>query len=415
MKAPTLTIHRAAHEIGGNCVEIRASSGQRLLIDAGRPLDAPTGASASLLPKSLDTTRPVEAVLVSHPHQDHFGLVGALPHSWPLYCGCPTELLMRLSARIVNETVSHSIVNWQSGVRFEVGPFVVRPILTDHSAFDAHMLLIGVEGRRILYSGDFRLHGRKGALVRSLMGKPPADTDVLVMEGTNLGSDKPHLTETIVEERFTELFRQTNGRVFISWSAQNVDRTVSLFRACRRAKRILAVDLYTAEVMETLSAFGRLPRPGWDNVRVVLTRGLRNVYEKRGRSDFLARMAKIGLSARALAADPKRWVIATRPSLVPDYERKGVRPGPADAWSFSQWSGYLNDERGQALRAWFDASGAAANHIHTSGHASPDDLQRFAKAMNARRLVPIHGAAWDAHADGFVNLCRLKDGETLVL
>jgi ribonuclease J len=413
--APTLTIHRAAHEIGGNCVEIRASGSQRLLIDAGRPLDAPTGASMDLLPKSLDTTQSVGAVLVSHPHQDHFGLVSALPQTWPLYCGRPTELLMRLSAGIVNETISHSIVNWQSGVRFEVGPFVVRPILTDHSAFDAHMLLIEVEGRRILYSGDFRLHGRKGALVRSLMRRPPADLDVLVMEGTNLGSDKPYVTESVVEERFTELFRQTRGRVFVSWSAQNVDRTVSLFRACRRAKRNLAIDLYTAEVMETLGVFGRLPQPGWDNVRVVLTRSLRNVYERKGRSDFLVRMAKVGLSARALSADPKHWVIATRPSLIPDYERKGVRPDPADAWSFSQWSGYLNDERGQALRAWFDAGSTAAAHIHTSGHASPRDLQRFAKAMNARRLVPIHGSAWDAYGDGFGNLCRLKDGETLVL
>jgi fructose-1,6-bisphosphatase/inositol monophosphatase family enzyme len=40
---------------------------------------------------------------------------------------------------------------------------------------------------------------------------------------------------------------------------------------------------------------------------------------------------------------------------------------------------------------------------------------RLAKAMNARRLVPIHGAAWDAHMEGFDNMCRLKDGETLTL
>ncbi len=39
---------------------------------------------------------------------------------------------------------------------FPIGPFVVTPFLIDHSAFDAHMLLIEVCGRRIIYSGDFK-------------------------------------------------------------------------------------------------------------------------------------------------------------------------------------------------------------------------------------------------------------------
>jgi hypothetical protein len=39
----SICIHRAAQEIGGNCIEIRASSGERLLLDAGRPLDTPEG------------------------------------------------------------------------------------------------------------------------------------------------------------------------------------------------------------------------------------------------------------------------------------------------------------------------------------------------------------------------------------
>jgi len=46
---------------------------------------------------------------------------------------------------------------------------------------------IDVYGGRILYSGDFRTHGRKSTLPRRLMKLPPSNIDVLLMEGTNLG------------------------------------------------------------------------------------------------------------------------------------------------------------------------------------------------------------------------------------
>ena len=64
----TLTIHRSAHEIGGNCIEL-ALGGERILLDMGRPLAAPREARG-LLPASLDTTTSA-TILISHPHQDH--------------------------------------------------------------------------------------------------------------------------------------------------------------------------------------------------------------------------------------------------------------------------------------------------------------------------------------------------------
>ena len=81
-----LTVHRSAHEIGGNCIEVSTADGSRIILDAGRPLDAPEGATG-LLPKTLNLARTVNGVLLSHPHQDHYGLLGELPPSWPVYCG----------------------------------------------------------------------------------------------------------------------------------------------------------------------------------------------------------------------------------------------------------------------------------------------------------------------------------------
>lgn len=36
----TPTAHRGTKSIGGSCIEIEGSGGERLILDAGRPLDA---------------------------------------------------------------------------------------------------------------------------------------------------------------------------------------------------------------------------------------------------------------------------------------------------------------------------------------------------------------------------------------
>jgi ribonuclease J len=409
-----LTVHRSAHEIGGNCIEIAEDGGHRIILDVGRPLDAPTDAK-NLLPRSLNMAAPCDGILISHPHQDHYGLLEEVPAAWPIYCGAATERLIKLSSAIFGKELPHAFHPWKSGASLQIGPFTLTPYLIDHSAFDAYMVLIEVHGKRVLYSGDFRTHGRKFALTQRLMAAPPKDVDVLLMEGTNLGSDKPCTTESNLEDAFVDLFRSTAGRVFVAWSAQNVDRTVTLYRACLKAGRTLVVDLYTAEVMEALAGFGRLPRPGWKNLKVVVTSAFARMYRRTGREAFVEKMVPYGISAAKLAETPERWVVMVRMSLIRDYAPKGVTPNPDDAWCWSMWRGYLGNEDGALVSKWFEDGGSRADHIHTSGHASSAVLRSFAHAVKAKRFVPIHGVAWDGDTTGFPSITRLADGESMTL
>jgi ribonuclease J len=409
-----LTVHRATRQIGGNCIEIGTSDGHRILLDVGRPLDAAQD-DRHLLPKSLDLGAAVDGVLISHPHQDHYGLLEDVPAGWPIYCGAATERLIKLSSAIFRKELPHAFQAWKSGAALEIGPFTVTAFLIDHSAFDAYMLLIEVHGKRILYSGDFRTHGRKSVLTKRLMAAPPKNLDILLMEGTNLGSDKSCISESSLEDSFVDLFRSTAGRVFVAWSAQNVDRTVTLYRACLKTRRTLVVDLYTAEVMESLAEFGKLPRPGWRNLKVVVTSAFAGVYRRTSREAFVEQMVPHGISAAKLAETPQRWVVMVRPSLIRDYVLKGIAPNPDDAWCWSMWRGYLENEEGTLVSKWFEKGGSRAVHIHSSGHASPVALRSFAHAMNAKKLVPIHGIAWDGATAGFPTIRRLADGESMTL
>lgn len=413
MSAVSLTVHRGTRQIGGNCVEVKAPCGERLVLDVGRPLDTPVHA-AGLLPATLDRAAAAH-VLISHPHQDHWGLLDEVPAPWPVYCGADTEKLIRLTAGLTGKAVERGFIPWASGKPTRIGPFTVTPWLTDHSAFDSHMLLIEVAGKRILYSGDFRRHGRKAKLVERLMASPPSAIDVLLMEGTNIGSIKPTISEEDVEAEFVKLFRDTPGRVFVSWSAQNIDRTVSLYRACLKTQRVLVIDLYAAEVLAILADHARLPQPGWKNLEVVITSAFARLYRMKGRGGFVAQMARYGIAARKLAQSSGRRVSMVRPSLIRDYQRNDVNPTADDAWSWSMWGGYLDGEDGRRVQAWFEDGGAKPCHIHTSGHASVGDLRAFASAINPAILLPIHGEAWGGDVAGFPPIRRMADGEAMVI
>lgn len=418
--ALVLTIHRAANEICGNCVEL-ARDGHRLILDAGSPLalDGATD-SGSQIPETLDVAAPVDALVLSHPHQDHHGLLQGLPTGWPVWCGAAAEKLIRLTASLRGGRIAQSIQNYHPWSAFTVGPFSITPYLTDHSAFDAHMLLVECGGKRILYSGDFRRAGRKSALIDRMMKAPPRDIDVLLLEGTTLGRTEAFPTESELEQEFVALFRRTPGRVFVTWSAQNIDRTVTLYRACMQSGRTMILDLYTVDVLERLSVLcDSLPRLGWERILCVVSASMKRLYEDPGRMnnpEFVTRCAKSGHAIGAAKLQDRRGVVVMlRPSLLRDFTRKGVTIAPEDAWVFSMWSGYLKSTEYVEVSRAFEAAGSAIAQIHTSGHASGADLEEFAARIEPRHLVPIHSFDWESHIHRFANVKRLQDGEPFVI
>jgi ribonuclease J len=305
---------------------------------------------------------------------------------------------------VTRRPLTRTFETWDSrSGPFAIGPFTVTPMLTDHSAFDAYMLLVEAAGKRILYTGDFRRHGRKSALVDRIMAKPPADIDVLLTEGTNLGSDKPVKTEGELEQDFADLFQRTKGRIFVSWSGQNIDRTVTLYRAAKRTRRTLAIDLYTADVLDRIAEGTGLPRAGFPNLKVVVTRGLGNNYQRQGRENFVERMVPYGISAKRL--EGSRHVVMLRRALIRDYQRAGVVPTADDAFNFSMWRGYLSDPYHSEALEWCRAGGSR-DRLHP--HQRP-------RLPRPKTVVPVHGVKWGEESHGFGTVRRLRDAEAMVI
>lgn len=406
-------IHRGTQEIGGTVIELEAR-GQRLLLDCGLPLlvDAENEAVVPAIPGFTAPDQTLLGVVLSHGHRDHWGLLPRAHPALAIYTGRATECILSAAAPFVPDSLKIKAAGYLAdGQPLSIGPFAVTPHLVDHSAFDAYALTVEANGRRIFYSGDIRGHGRKARLFEALVARPPKAIDTMLLEGSSLGrlgQNERFPTEQEIEARLTERIRRSGGMVLIAASAQNIDRVVSIYRATKRSGRTLVVDLYAAEI---LRATGRatIPQTTWPDVALFTPQHQRVKIKNAGLFDLLDQHKNGRVFPEDLAATPGRFVFLFRASLLADLKRANCLTGARAIWS--QWAGYLNDERGKALVAALTEIDLDLEVIHTSGHASIADLQRLARAVAPKALIPIHTFEAGRFPELFDNVVVHRDGE----
>jgi ribonuclease J len=404
-------IHRAASQVGGNCIEVWAD-GRSILLDLGLPLAAER-ASPNLLPSlngiASGDTGDLLAVVLSHPHQDHYGLLNCANPNLPVYMGAGAERLLDAASVFTSSAhISQRTIAYQASLPFQVGPFSITALPVDHSAYDAYALLIQADGKRLLYSGDFRLHGRKGRLMESMLQRPPKDVDVLLMEGTVVGREdaESRVTESELELRIASSLKQSKGLALANFSAQNIDRLVTFFRAAVRSGRTLVVDVYTAHILDKLGRTS-LPSAQHPSVRVFLPLRQKMKIVREGRFDLVEPFRDRRIFAPQINANPRRWLCLFRTSMAVDFEAMPCLNGATLIYSL--WPGYLKRDGGELLR-WAEKHGVHFEIHHTSGHAFLSDLVRFAGSISPKRLVPIHTSRPEQYRGLFENVSIVKDG-----
>jgi ribonuclease J len=410
-----LRVHRGTREIGGTCIEME-SAGSRILLDLGLPLDSNDLESAPLpnVPGLLEPDESLLAIVLSHGHRDHWGLVPKVRREIPVLMGKATESIMRAAADFVPDGVALTAAeHLVSGKRIEIGPFAITPHLVDHSGFDAYALEIEADGRRVFYSGDLRAHGRKGKLFEPMVKNPPKKIDTMLMEGSSLGrlaEDQSFPTEEALEDIFVARFRATSGIALVACSAQNIDRVVTVYRAAKKCGRTLIVDAYAAEVLKA-TGHKSIPQPveGWSNLAVFIPQWQRQQLVKKNIAPLVDSYRAFRLWPEQLAELAPQSVMLFRGWMMRDLDRANALTGARVIWS--QWDGYLTEGAGAILKADCEARGIPFESVHTSGHASPADLKRLAAAVAPKRLIPIHTFERERFPRLFDNVSLIDDGE----
>lgn len=414
-----IKIHRGAKEVGGSCVEISSGS-STILVDLGLPLDFNSEKSTeSCLPNSVQyllhqSGKSIDGVLLSHPHLDHYGLSGELPPEISVYCGKASWDLMNATARFSPNNYSlPTVEHFEAWEKFQLGTFAITPYLMDHSAFDSYGFLISTAGKNIFYSGDFRGHGRKSKLLVRLPHSLP-EIDALLMEGTLIGnrSNEIQSSESDLEDEFVKIIEQIQGITLITTSSQNIDRLVTIFKAAKRCNCMFVIDFYTAEILDILKQYAKLPNAAWPRIRVCYPQFLARQFEKNGMENILSRHRNNGIKWTRINEKKGKIVMLVRPGFMADIKRF-IDLNNA-VWIYSMWLGYFERSNSlKKLKSFLLEQGVRYEHLHTSGHARLNDLKDFVDKLSPKKVIPIHSFHPEQYHDFFENVEMVDDGEEI--
>ncbi|MFH1729791.1 MAG: MBL fold metallo-hydrolase [Pseudomonadota bacterium] len=407
-----IIVHKGSKEIGGTCIQL-STINTTILLDAGYPL---AEGSVPVDIKKIKT----DAILISHPHQDHYGLIEQLGNDTKIWIGKTAVDLINASRLFLGKKSLEFNFNYiEKWKPFNIGDFIITPYLMDHSSVDAYAFLVEAEGKKLFYSGDFRAHGRKKTLFEKFIKNPPKDIDVLFMEGTMMQrSNERFPDENAVEKKIFDTIKDQKNISFISMSSQNIDRIAAAYRACKRSGKVFVVDAYTGWVLEKIKNISSsMPDIDWKEVRVYLLpkhyEGIKNnkeIFAKYSDKIFKNRIFK-----EELYNEPSKYLMFLK--SCKDEFINNFKKDPKPNLIYSQWEGYIKrDDQSKSykqLKKIIAEDKVNYIYAHTSGHAVLEDLKTFARALNPKMLVPIHTEYGIDFEDYFDNVCILEDNEIL--
>ncbi len=333
-----------------------------------------------------DETPTVDAIFISHNHPDHFGLLPLINPKIPVYMSKTLhDLLIKINPLLPGDfNVSHlNIHEIAPDESIQIGDLTVTARPVDHApAASAYEITDG--NKRIVYTGDIRFHSNQRYKSWALADKAK-NPDYLIMEGTRLSRAETHEkypTEESVCQAITDVLRNSNKLAWISLSSQNLDRLVSIIKACRATGRIFVIDPYTASTFDVFhDSFKTVPNADMLScVRIYYGMNQNMANKMIDDGTFYLHVAK-KITKEKILKTPEKFIIRYNWALadwliensVTDYD-----------FIYSMWHGYLTRQH-----TW-DKHKDHLIEIHTSGHADVSDLQEFVKRINPYQIIPIH-------------------------
>ncbi len=381
-----------AGEIGMNCYVYGYGPARKerlIVVDLGvafPDMDTSPGvdlimADVSWLEARLDR---VEAIFITHAHEDH---IGALGHLWPklqkkVYCRRFTATIARLKFDEAGLPQDALVVVEPRPASVEVGPFKVQFVPVSHSIPESSALVIDTPAGRILHSGDFKIdhdpvvgEAWDDARFADIVAERPVK--VLMCDSTNVFSTHEGRSESTLGPALTELIRGATGMVAATTFGSNVARLKTLAEAARAADRTVCVlgrsmkrMISASEEAGVLANFPRTvtPEEALDVPRrnlMLLVTGSQG--ERRAASAQLSRGKYLGIEMK----EGDTFLFSSK--TIPGNEREVLR-----IWNaFSEIGVNIVDDSG--------------GKYHVSGHANRPDLEHVHRLVLPDMLIPMHG------------------------
>ncbi|WP_404353073.1 ribonuclease J [Phycicoccus jejuensis] len=372
-------------EVGRN-MTVLEHEGQLLVIDCGVlfPDDHHPGIDLILPDFSAieDRLDDVQAIVLTHGHEDHIGAVPYLLRRKPDIPVVGSQLTLALiEAKLKEHRITPYTLGVAEGGRERLGVFDCEFVAVNHSIPDALAVFVRTPGGTILHTGDFKmdqlpLDGRLTDL-RAFARLGEEGVDLALVDSTNAEVSGFTAAERDVRPAIEEVFATTRGRVIVASFSSHVHRIQQVLDiAAQFERKVAMVGRSMVRNMGIAADLGYLKVP--DGVLVDLKQ-LNDLPDDKvvlvctgSQGEPMAALSRMANRDHRIEIGPGDSVLLAS-SLVPGNENAVYR--------------VING----LMRLGASVIHKESAHVHVSGHASAGELLYFYNVLRPKNVMPVHG------------------------
>ena len=380
-------------EVGMNCLLVETAA-SRLVVDCG--VLFPGGEAAlgvEIITPDFAQLRmpgpPVEAVLLTHAHEDHVGALPYLLREHPDAAVCGTRYTLAVvKEKLAEHGISPRLVELSPRASTRVGGMEVEPLQVTHSIPDAVGYALRTPAGTVVHTGDFKVDWSPpdGRLldVRRFAELGEEGVACLLSDSTNAEREGTSASESQVGEALARIFGApyARGRIVVAMFGSNIHRVQSVVRAALQHGRKVCL----------------LGRSIQQNVRLALDMGyLRcppELFVDAEAADHFAprELAVVCTGAQGESRSAlSRLALGEHPTVKlekGDLVILSSRSIPGNERDVANLVDHLVRRGCRVLSTLGEDSGEL---IHTTGHACQGEQRMMIDLVRPRSFVPVHG------------------------
>ena len=397
-------------EVGRN-MTVFELGGKLLIVDCGVlfPEDNQPGVDLILPDFSYieDRLDDIEAIVLTHGHEDH---IGAVPYLLRLKPDIPivgSQLTLAfVEAKLNEHRITPYTLRVSEGDREQFGPFDLEFVAVNHSIPDALAAFIRTSAGNILITGDFKMDqlplDRRITDLRAFARMGEEGVDLFMVDSTN--AEVPGFTTAEVEigPVLRQVFSGARGQIIVASFASHVHRVQQVLDAAAANNRVvsfvgrsmvrnmgLAADLGYLDIPEgvlvDLKDIGDYP----ESKRVYMSTG--------SQGEPMAVLSRIANQNHPKISAGQGDTVVFASSLIPGNENSVFR--------------LING----LMRLGTKVVHQGNARVHVSGHASAGELLYCYNIVQPKNVMPIHGEIRHLVANGALAVKTGIPAENVVL
>ena len=373
-------------EVGKN-MTVYEHGDEIVIVDAGLafPRDEHLGVDLVLPDIGYLRDRRVNAVVLTHGHEDH---VGGLPYLLrEVDCDqvIGTKLTLGLIKSKLDEhglSASTQLQEAETGKPIQVGSFTLDFVRVAHSIPDCVAIVLETEAGRVVHTGDWKLDHTPVDGLKTDVGRfaelGNQGVDLLLGDSTN--AERPGMTgsERLVGEAFRTLMPLRKGRILVVSFASNVHRMQQAIDvAIQVGRKVAIVGRSMRKNLNIARALGYLDVPEHILIKpqeaMELPPGQVMILCTGSQGEPMSALTRIAYNDHPSISVERGDTVIISAKPVPGNELR------------------VHDSINRLAKAGAEVLHQEIAPVHVSGHACSEEMRTLLSLIRPRAMMPVHG------------------------